>query len=301
MAIPKIVVAGGSGYVGRPLIRALWDNGRREVYALSRAQREIAYSHVVRWDAREAGPWEECLEGADALINLCGAGLPDGDWTAPKLSRLYEERVPPTRALAAALARRRCPPRVFISASAALYYGDRGEEPVDEAASSGADELSMLCLEWEKAALTAPPGVRTVLLRSGLVLGSGGGALQPMLARFRLFLGGPLGSGKQYVSWVSREDMIGLILHLLESDVSGPVNATAPEPVSNERLSLELAALLHRPCALRLSEGAVKLAFGALADALLAGRRVLPRRAELSGYAFKHPTLRQALTAALEG
>ena len=299
MQPPKIVVAGGSGFLGRPLCRALWDNCRREVWALSRTAREIPYAHVVRWDGREPGPWQDCLEGADAVINLCGAGLPGGRWTDARKQQLTERCITPLRLLVAAMKDQKRRPKVFISASAVRYYGDRGDEVLDETAPSGADPEAEFVAEWERAALEAPPGVRTVLLRTGLVLAGAGGALPPLAAQFRCFLGGTVGTGKQFVPWISREDVLGLIVHLLSSDVSGPVNAVAPGPVSNEEFSRELASVLRRPCKLRLPGGLVETAFGELADLLLSNQRALPKRAQSAGYAFRRPTLRAALDAAL--
>jgi uncharacterized protein (TIGR01777 family) len=299
MKPPKIVVAGASGFIGRPLCRALWDNGRREVWALSRTPREIPYARVLLWNGREPGPWQECLEGAQTLINLCGGGLPTGRWSAKRMAQLERSRLEPTRALVAALAAAKKPPRAFISASAVSFYGDRGEEALDEDSESGADFLAMLCVEWENEARRAPAGVRTVLLRAGLVLGTGGGTLRSMLLPFRLGLGGPLGDGRQFMSWIAREDVLGLIVHLLDCDLAGPVNATAPEPVANAQFARELAASLHRTARLRLPGGVVKLALGDLGGMLLGGQRALPRRAQQSGYAFKCSGLRAAIDASL--
>ncbi len=296
---PKIVIAGGSGFVGRPLCRALWDNGRRDVYVLSRTAKEVPYAHVIRWDGAQAGPWQETLEGADALINLCGANVADGRWTSRRKRELVDSRLASTKALVDAMAQAKAAPRVLINASAVGYYGDRGDQLLDESSASGDDFLSVLCSDWEAQAARAPKGVRVVSLRLGVVLGEGGGALHKMMLPFSLGLGGPLGTGGQWMSWISREDVIGLILHLLETDVSGPVNATAPEPVTNETFSRQLALTLHRPCALRMPEKIARFVFGEMADMLLGGQRVLPKKAQSSGYSFKHPTLPQAFAIAL--
>jgi hypothetical protein len=300
MAPPRIVVAGGSGYIGRPLCRALWDNGKREVWALSRAAPEIPYARVVRWDGRSQGAWTRCLEGAAALINLCGEGTAPVPPTAERRRLVAESRLEPTRALVEALRRAQAPPAVFLSASSTAFYGDRGEEALDEASAGGADPEALLCAEWEGTALRALPRARTVALRLGHVLGSGFGALRPLLLPFRLGLGGPIGTGRQYVSWIAREDLIGLILHLLESDVAGPVNATAPEPVTNETFCLELAAALNRRARWRYPPNVAERAFGELGERLLTGQRALPRRAERSGYAFTRAALREAFATALQ-
>lgn len=299
MAPQKIVVAGASGFVGRPLCRALWDNGRREVHALSRHADSIPYAYVHVWDAATAGDWQAALEGADALINLSGANIAEKRWTAARKRELAESRLVSTKVLVDALAAAKRPPRVFLNASAVGYYGDRGDETLDESSAPGEDFLARLCADWESAALAAPKSVRAIVLRLGVVLGQGGGALGRMLLPFRLGLGGPLGSGRQYMSWISRDDAIGLMLRLLDSDASGPVNATAPEPATNEAFSRELARALGRPCVFRVPEKAARLAFGELADVLLGGQRVLPKKALAAGYAFQHPTLAQALAASL--
>jgi len=300
MAAAKVVVAGASGFIGRPLCRALWDNGRREVHALSRRPDSIAYAYVHVWDAATPGDWQAALEGADALINLSGANIAEKRWTKARKRELVDSRLASTKALIDALSSVKRPPRVFLNASAVGYYGDRGEEELDESSAPGEDFLAGLCAEWERAALAAPPNVRAVVLRLGLVLGQGGGALARMLLPFRLGIGGPLGSGRQYMSWISRDDAVGLILRLLDAEVSGPVNAVAPEPAANEAFSRELARALRRPCAFRVPEKAARLAFGELADVLLGGQRVLPKKALDAGYVFQHPTLGRALAASLQ-
>jgi uncharacterized protein len=297
---PKVVVAGASGFVGRPLCRALFADGAREVWALSREPRiEIPYTRVTHWDGETSGAWVAALEGADAVINLSGAGIADKRWSPRRKRELIESRVRSTRALVNALAGMAKPPRVFLNASAIGYYGDRGDEPLDETSVAGAGFLADLCADWEKEASRAPKSVRTVLLRTGIVLGQGGGALRRMVPPFALGLGGPIGSGAQWMSWIAREDLIGLILHLLGDETSGPVNATAPEPATNEAFARALAAALKRPSALRMPERLVTLLFGEMGAMLLGGQRVLPKRAVESGYAFKHSRLADALAAEL--
>lgn len=301
MAPPRIVIAGASGFIGRPLCRALWADGARDVRALTRATRlEVPYAHVAHWDGESLGDWAALVDGADAVINLCGADIAGGRWTPQRKQELQDSRLKPTRALVAAMHAAKRPPRVFISASAVGYYGsDTGDEPKDETADSGADFLALLCADWEKEALRAPAATRTIPLRIGVVLAEGGGALRRLVPPFRLGLGGPIGTGQQWLSWIAREDVLGLIEHLLDADVAGPVNAVAPQAATNEAFSRALAARLRRPAALRLPGGVVKLAFGELADVLLGGQRVVPRKAAESRYAFKTPALDQALAAAL--
>lgn len=296
----KVVLAGGSGFIGRPLCRALFDNGAREVWVLSRRPRmEVPYAHVLAWDGQNPGPWQNSLEGAEALINLCGAGIAERRWTKARKKQLEESRILPTRALVAALSGAKNGPKVFLSASAVGYYGDRGDEPLDESAGCGSGFLALLCKAWEQESLKAPREVRTVLLRTGIVLGEGGGALREMLPLFRFGLGGPLGTGRQYMSWISREDEIGLILHLLSSQAQGAVNATAPEPVRNEEFARVLGQALNRPARLRIPAGVLKLALGELAEVLLGGQRVIPKKAQETGYAFKYPRLAAAIDISL--
>jgi uncharacterized protein (TIGR01777 family) len=291
MKPPKIIVAGGSGFIGRPLCRALFDDARREVWVLSRQKGiEVPYAHVVSWDGLTPGSWQSCLEGAAAVINLCGAKLAEGRWTARRRQELTDSRLLPTAALAAAISSCAKPPRVFISASSVAYYGPRGEDSLDESSGPGGDFLSKLCVEWEAAAAAVPPSVRTVLLRTGLVMAEGGGPLRRILLPYRFGLGGPVGTGRQYLSWISREDLIGLILHLLESGASGPVNATAPEPVPQEEFARAIGRALGPIAQVRLP-GLARLALGDLSEMLVGGQRALPLKATKAGYAFRHPSL----------
>jgi uncharacterized protein (TIGR01777 family) len=296
----KIVVAGASGFIGRPLCRALFAEGKREVWALSRQRGiEIPYARVVHWDGITQGEWVTALDGAQAVINLSGAGIADRRWSPERKLELLNSRLDPTRALVAAMAATPDGPSVFINASAVGYYGDRGDEGLEEDSDPGQGFLAELCADWEKEALKAPPTVRAVALRVGIVLGQGGGALRRMVPPFSLGLGGPIGTGAQWMSWISRDDLIGLIIHLLEAKVAGPVNATAPQPVTNARFSETLASALNRRARLRMPAGVVSLLFGEMGSMLLGGQRVLPKRALDSGYRFQHPVLAGALASEL--
>lgn len=296
----RLALAGGSGFIGAPLSRVLSNLGH-EVIILSRSPGRLpAGLKVFPWDAKTSGPWEQALEGCSAVINLAGESIAEGRWTAQRKTILRQSRVDSTRALVNAFTRLKQPPKVMISASAIGYYGGIGEEPCAESTPPGDDFLAHLCRDWEVEALKASPlGVRVVNLRLGIVLAANGGALAKMLPPFRLFLGGPLGAGTQWMSWISREDVIGLIRHALESKWDGPLNATAPNPVSNAEFSRALGEALGRPSCLPVPAFALQLLLGEMSDMLLTGRRVLPRKALDSGFKFSHPDLPSALKACL--
>jgi uncharacterized protein (TIGR01777 family) len=301
----RIVLAGASGFLGRPLVEALAADGH-ELVTLTR--RPGAAANGVRELAWQpdgtAGAWADALDDADAVVNLAGESIADGRWTPERKAALTDSRLLSTRSLVAAmdLARRR--PRLLLSSSAVGYYGPRGAEPVTERDGPGKDFLARLSLEWEQAAqAAAKDGTRVVLLRTGLALERGGGALGPMLLPFKLGVGGPMGRGDQYWPWIHRRDWIDLTrLLLTHPTVSGPVNATAPNPVTNEEFSRVLARVLHRPSLFRVPAFALRLAMGEMADALiLKGQRVVPARALELGFRFEYGTLEPALSAILWG
>ncbi|MFQ5915907.1 MAG: TIGR01777 family oxidoreductase, partial [Nitrospinota bacterium] len=234
----------------------------------------------------------------DAAVHLSGENIGEGRWTAAKKAAIRDSRVKSTRLLAETLARLEQPPRVFVCASAVGYYGDRGEEVLREESPLGSGFLPDLSLEWESAAEPAvQKGIRVVHLRNGIVLSPKGGALAKMLPPFKLGLGGKLGSGRQYVSWISLDDMVGVIRHALEREsLSGPVNAVAPNPVTNAEFTQTLGRVLSRPTVFQVPAFTLRLAFGEMADAaLLASARVEPARLLASGYSFRHPELEGAL------
>ncbi len=309
-----VAVTGSSGLIGSALVERLAANGER-VVQLRRpsgrpdppqpgpapAERVVS----VVWDPAGGTLDEKLLETLgplgpfDAVVNLAGAGIGDRRWTAERRRLLRESRIGTTRAvvdLATALDPR---PRVLVSASAVGYYGDRGEETLTEESAAGRGFLAELCVDWEAAAAAAAPaGVRTVLLRSGIVLTAAGGALGRQVPLFRLGLGGRLGPGTQVRSWISLEDEVSAILRCLEDDaLSGPVNATAPSPVSDAELAAALGRALHRPARLAVPAAALRLAFGSdLADeVLLSSARVVPAVLTAHGFEFAHPALDEAL------
>ncbi|MCX5722485.1 MAG: TIGR01777 family oxidoreductase [Nitrospirae bacterium] len=300
-----IIVTGGTGFIGRPLCASLSQEGHR-VTLLTRRKEEAQRScgstvTAVEWNGKEAGVWEHCLEGADAVINLAGAPIADARWSDARKRLLTESRVLTTRLLVEALSRRSSKPRILISASGIGYYGASDDRLLDEGAARGQGFLADLCLAWEAEALRAAEfGVRVVTLRTGMVLERDGGALPKMLLPFRLFVGGPIMPGTQWVSWIHRRDHIGLIQWLLAMpSVSGPVNAVAPEAVTMNRFCKVLGQVLHRPSWLPLPGFALHMAMGELGTLMTTGQRVNPAKALSGGYVFRYPTLEPALRAIL--
>ena len=253
----------------------------------------------MEWNGLEGGAWEHCLDGADAVIHLAGAPIADGRWTDARKRLLTESRVISTRLLVEALSRCSSKPRTLISASGIGYYGASDDRGLDEGAARGQGFLADLCLAWEAEALRAAEfGVRVVVLRTGMVLELDGGALPKMLLPFRLFAGGPIMPGTQWVSWIHRQDHIGLIQWLLTTQsVSGPVNAVAPEAVTMNRFCDALGRVLHRPSWLPVPGFALHVALGELGTLMTTGQRVTPAKALSEGYVFYYPKLEPALRA----
>ena len=298
-----IVVTGGTGFIGRPLCASLCQEGHR-VTLLTRREEEAqrlfgSTVTIVEWNGSEAGAWEHCLEEADAIINLAGAPIADGRWTDARRRILTESRVLTTRLLVEALSRRSSKPRTLVNASGIGYYGASDDRVLSEGAARGQGFLADLCMAWEAEALRAAEfGVRVVMLRTGMVLEQDGGALPKMLLPFRLFAGGPILPGTQWVSWIHRRDHIGLIQWLLTTPrVSGPVNAVAPEAVTMNRFCQVLGQVLQRPSWLPVPGFALHVALGELGTLMTTGQRVHPAKALFGGYVFHYPTLEPALRA----
>jgi uncharacterized protein (TIGR01777 family) len=299
----QIVVTGGTGFIGRALCASLSQEGHR-VMLLTRRKEEAqrlfgSAVTAVEWNGTETGAWEQSLEGADAVINLAGAPIADARWTDARKRLLTLSRVLTTRLLVVALSRRSSKPRMLINASGIGYYGACDDHILDEGAARGQGFLADLCLAWEAEALRAAElGVRVVMLRTGMVLEQDGGALPKMLLPFRLFAGGPIMPGTQWVSWIHRRDHIGLIQWLLATpSVSGPVNAVAPGAVTMNRFCEVLGQVLHRPSWLPVPGFALQLALGELGMLMTTGQRVNPAKAISGGYVFHYPTLEPALRA----
>lgn len=298
----RILVTGATGFVGRPLVRRLIDDGH-EIEAFSRDSEAAAAVLPARcrvdgWLPRE-GVSLAHLPPLDAVIHLAGEGIADARWTAERKKALYDSRIDTTRALVAAFAElepeRR--PKTFLCASATGYYGDRGDESLDEDSPPGTGFLPRICIDWEKEAFKAEDlGVRTAAMRTGVVLGRDGGALDKMLPPFRLGFGGRLGSGKQWLSWIHLDDLVELYCFALaDENARGPVNAVSPHPVTNAELTRELGRVLARPAILPVPAAALKLAFGEMSTVLLDSVKAYPAAAERLGFRFKFGELGAAL------
>jgi uncharacterized protein (TIGR01777 family) len=262
-------------------------------------RRQPAGADEERWEPGRPLP-PTVLDGCHAVINLSGAGVGDRRWSAGYKRTLVESRTLTTGTLARAVATAQSPPPVLLNASAVGYYGDRGDEELTEQSPGGVGFFADLCRAWEAATEPArSAGVRVVLLRTGLVLGPGGGLLGRLLPLFRLGLGGRLASGRQWQPWISLTDQLGAIEHLLTGDLSGPVNLTAPAPVRNSELTAALAGAVHRPALLPAPRFGLRLVLGDFADEVLASQRVLPAALTGDGYHFTHPDLAAAVAAAV--
>ncbi len=291
----RILVTGSTGLVGRALGSFL-ESGGHEVHRLTR--RPTSNPREIEFDPEKGAAHPSEMEGFDAVIHLAGDPIARGRWDDAKRRRIRDSRVPFTRRLAETLGALKKPPEVLVSASATGYYGDRGERILRESDPPGAGFLPEVCLEWEGATEPAiHAGIRVVHLRTGLVLTPNGGALQPMLLPFRLGLGGPLGHGRQWWSFIALDDLLYLIHHVLMNDrVRGPVNATSPEPVTNAEFTRILGRVLNRRAFVPVPRLALELALGGMTGPLLlASARVNPEKLLDSGFAFSYPSLEGAL------
>lgn len=299
----KIVVAGGSGFLGSPLAETYAEDGH-DVRVLTRSLPAGESRHEsgtgvpgitsVGWKPDgQSGPWASAIDGADAVINLAGASIGDKRWTPQHKAALRDSRILSTRSLAAAITAAASPPRVFVSSSAIGYYGAAGNEPKTETSPAGSDFLAQLCEDWEAEARRAErPGMRLAIIRTGIVLERSGGSLPRMITPFRLFAGGPLGSGRQYMSWIHRLDWVEMVKWIVETaDASGRFNLTAPHPVTNREFSKALGRALKRPALLPVPKIALKVALGEFAEYVVTGQRVLPVHAQALGYHFRYPEI----------
>lgn len=296
----NIVVTGGTGFIGHRLVEELARAGH-EVVVLSRKPRPLAQSSVryMEWDAHSVGPWQAEVSAADVVVNLAGEPIAEGRWTNARKRVLVESRVLATRLLADAVAVRPRPLPVMVSASGIGYYGPQDDRLLDERSPPGDGFLAQLSAAWEAEALRVGQfGTRVVLMRTGMVLERNGGALPKMMLPFHLFAGGPVLPGTQWVSWIHRADLIGLIQWAIDSpDLSGPVNAVAPEPVTMNAFCDILGKVLHRPSWLPVPGLALRVALGELGTLMTTGQRVAAAKAQAEGYTFRYPTLEPALRA----
>jgi uncharacterized protein len=295
----RILVTGATGLIGRALVSSL-KSGGVEVTSLVRGT--PTGTDQIHWDpARPLA--SESVAGFDAIVHLAGESIASR-WTSAKRARIRDSRVSGTRTLAHALAKAAKRPRVLVTSSAIGYYGDRGDEVLNEKSAPGSGFLADICREWEAANQPATDaGIRTVQIRTGIVLSAAGGALKKMLPPFRLGVGGRLGSGRQWMSWIHIQDMVGAIHHVIKTDLlQGPVNLVAPKPVTNAEFTETLASVLKRPAIFPVPALAIKTLFGEMGkDVLLSSQRVEPARLVNSGYPFHCSELRKALEAVLKG
>ncbi len=301
----NITLAGATGFIGTALVRRLRERGDAVTVLTRRPEAELpaVFSGVrmVQWDGEHQGEWCAALTGSDAVINLSGESIAGRRWTAERKKRIVDSRIGPTRTLVEALRRMSAPPKVLLNASAIGYYGGVGEGPVSEEANAGTGFLAETCSRWESEALAAGQfGVRVVLPRIGILLGRGGGALPKMLLPFRLFIGGPLGSGRQWFPWVHLDDVTGVVLFALDTPgLSGPVNVVAPEAVTMGEFSRALGSVLRRPSWLPVPEAVLRIILGEMAGLVLEGRQIVPAALQKLEYSFVYPRLSKALQSLL--
>jgi uncharacterized protein (TIGR01777 family) len=290
----KIAIAGASGLVGTALSPVLESHG----HGVTRLVRQTPRTGEIEWHPNQAEVSAASLEGFDIVINLAGENIAGGRWTDEQKRKIRDSRVNGTHLLSEAIAKMASKPRAFICASATGIYGDRGDDILDEQSESGGGFLAGVCREWEMACNPAArAGVRVVNLRFGPILAREGGMLAKLLTPFKMGMGGKVGSGRQYISWVSLEDSVNaIVLAIKDGSVSGPVNVVSPNPVTNEEFTKTLGHVLNRPTALAMPAFAARLAFGEMADEmLLVSQRVMPKRLSSAGFQFKYPELESAL------
>ncbi len=296
----KALITGGTGLLGRALLANVPDS-----VVLSRdparAGGMAGVGRAVGWDpASEPAP-REALQGVSAVFNLSGEPVAEGRWTVDKKRRIRDSRVIGTRNLVAGLRALDRRPDVLVSVSAVGYYGDRGDEELDETSAAGSGFLAEVCTEWEREALCAEAlGVRVVCVRVGIVLAPGGGALGRMLTPFKMGVGGRLGSGAQWMPWIHIDDVVGLLMHAVRTPTAlGAMNGVSPQPVTNAEFTRALGRAVHRPALLPVPRIALRVAFGEMSEVLVASQRVVPRVAERTGYRFEHAVLDGALAAVM--
>ncbi len=296
----KVLITGATGLIGNALQESFREKGYEMILA---SRSEPKGEDEIQWDAEKGFSEPERLEGIDAVVHLAGESISGLRWTEEKKKAIRDSRVLGTRSVVNAISRLKDRPRVLVAASAVGFYGERGDEDLTESSAAGDDFLSAVAKEWESESRRAEDaGIRTVLLRSGIVLSKDGGALGTMLTPFKLGIGGVVGSGKQWMSWISLEDEVEIINFAIENEnLRGAVNAVSPNPVTNHEFTKTLGEVLYRPTILPLPEFAVSMIFGEMGDALLlSSTKALPKRLLDAGFEFKHPDLKPAIEHAVE-
>lgn len=297
----KLVITGATGLIGSALVDRLWNQFHSLVLLSRRPPTEIgvAKKEWFAWTPGASGEWEKTIDGADGVINLAGEPIAGKRWSDAQKQKLRLSRIDSTRSLVSAIAKAQNKPKFLLNASAVGYYGPHGDETITESTPPGSDFLARLCADWEAEAKKAEAhGIRVAIVRTGIVLARGQGALKKMVPPFKMYLGGPLGSGTQWMPWIHIEDEIGLLLFLMENEnARGAFNATAPNPVTMEEFARALGQALNRPSWVSVPPSVLALMVGEMADVLLAGQRAVPEAALKLGYVFKNPTIVGALEA----
>jgi len=296
----KVLITGASGLIGIPLQKSFADKGYEMLLA---SRKEATDDNHIQWSIENGFSEPGKLEGIDAVVHLAGESVNGLRWTDDKKKAIRDSRVLGTRNVVDAVSKLKDKPKVFIASSATGFYGERGDEEVTESSAAGDNFLAAVCKEWEGESRRAEDaGIRTVLLRTGIVLSKDGGALGTMLLPFKLGVGGVVGSGKQWMSWISLDDHIAAINYAIENEnLRGAVNAVSPNPVTNEEFTKTLGEILYRPTFLPIPEFVVSMAFGEMGDALLlASTKVLPKRLESAGFKFTYPQLKPAIEHAVK-
>jgi len=298
----KILITGATGLIGRALCHVFNEDGHT-IVGVSRSSRKPAGLNVgemYQWDSQAGPPPEAALDQVDAVINLAGEPVAAKRWSDQQKKSIRESRIITTRNLVEGMRRAKRQPQVFVSSSAVGYYGNRGDERLEETSPPGRGFMSDLCVEWEREAMPASElGIRVVLVRTGVVFSADGGALDKILPPFKLGVGGRLGSGKQWFPWIHIDDIVGIFRHSFLNAVTGPINGAAPEAATNAEFTRELGHTLHRPTFLPVPEIALRILMGEVADVLFDSQRVIPAAALASGYEFRYPQLGPALANVL--
>ncbi len=296
----KVLITGASGLLGQALQESFEDKGYDMLLA---SRKEPEDERHIQWSIEDGFTDPEKLEGVDVVVHLAGENVSGLRWTDEKKKAIHDSRVLGTRNVVDAISKLKKKPKTFIASSAIGFYGERGDEEVVESSAAGDNFLAGVCKEWEAESRRAEDaGIRTVLLRTGIVLSKDGGALATMLLPFKMGVGGVVGSGKQWMSWISLDDEIAIINYCIENEnIRGAVNAVAPNPVTNQEFTKTLGEVLYRPTFLPLPEFAVSMIFGEMGDALLlASTKVIPKRLEDAGFEFKYPELKPAIEHAVK-
>ena len=299
----KILISGATGLIGRALCHVLNEDGHT-IVGVSRSSRKpsgLNVGEMYQWDSQAGPPPEAALNQVDAVINLAGEPIAAKRWSDQQKKSIRDSRIVTTRNLVEGMRRAKRKPEVFVSSSAVGYYGNRGDERLEETSPPGRGFMSEVCQEWEREAARASElGIRVVFVRTGVVLSADGGALEKMLPPFKMGAGGRLGSGKQWFPWIHIDDIVGIFRHsIVNAKATGPINGAAPQPATNAEFTRELGHALHRPAFLPVPEIALRILMGEMADVLFDSQRVIPAAALASGYEFRYPQLGPALADVL--